>query len=511
MEEGLQGVLVIGCVLLVALGLILKDIFGRGEPRIGNLLIAHWLATVNDRSWEICIPLIFGAKFQKTLRPIAIFGLGFNLTNAIGLPVMGSWLDRNRRWDAQKASLTGLHLCILATSTIFVASEELEGVAFVLLVVLASFGGLMNATRTISLEKDVVVVVAEAANIPLSHLNATLRRIDLVAKSAAPAAFGLLFASFSPETAVPQTILTLSIMSLVSWPIEMFALRSLFNDFGDELEAKMHSHEGGIMHKHRAGHKPHAHPILENETVNEEILLEEENLENTERKISRYVSNGSNFSDLLRKILRFFSHRVFFAALAHSMLFLTVLDGSFLVTQFLLNSSVSSRVVGFFRGLGAFFGLMGTFLFAFVKDRFGLLRTGSVAIWTFWIILFPVGVLFADNAGAHLVGTSLTILLAVSRMFLWCYDIAVVEIFQSLISEEDRGVFNSIQTGMCNLFVCIIQIIGIQFHRIDQFEYLIYISLAVVFSAASIFSVWSVCHAWSSGVQGPRYETLEMT
>ena len=55
--------------------------------------------------------------------------------------------------------------------------------------------------------------------------------------------------------------------------------------------------------------------------------------------------------------------------------------------------------------------------------------------------------------------------MAVSRIGLWSFDLAETQIMQTYIVEEERGIINSTQTAMYQLFYVFMQIGGIIFSK----------------------------------------------
>ena len=172
-----------------------------------------------------------------------------------------------------------------------------------------------------------------------------------------------------------------------------------------------------------------------------------------------------------------------------------------LMTSYLKWRGVPESILGVFRGVGACFGMLGTFLYPFLLS-FGqqihsgdadslvpMKRAGVVAIWLFALILTPCAFAFLWSGRASdyvLLGCT-----ALARVGLWGFDLAETQILQVTVDDMDRGRISSMQAATHQTFFVVIQIAGMVFHDPRQFAWLVVYSVITVISAAVIFTLWS--------------------
>ena len=117
-------------------------------------------------------------------------------------------------------------------------------------------------------------------------------------------------------------------------------------------------------------------------------------------------------------------------------------------------------------------------------------KAGLTSIWIFWLLLLPGLLAFFISGESNVSDYTVMVSMAVSRIGLWSFDLAETQIMQTYIVEEERGIINSTQTAMYQLFYVFMQIGGIIFSKPKDFFVLVYFSMFIVLFACCLFSHW---------------------
>lgn len=317
---------------------------------------------------------------------------------------------------------------------------------FGLLIVIGIIGDLFSSASTLGIEKDWVVVIAGGDTNRLATLNVTLRRIDMFCKFVAPMSFGLLTAMHSDPirqiqigTAVVAGWAVLSVFPIyISWRSVYFAFQDL-----QKVKSK----------------KPKSNPLL--------VFC---------RGLSSYIQCPA-----------------FGASLGYCCLYFTVLsDHHPLSTAFLAQQGVGPALLGAARGGGAITGMLGTFLFPRLRAALGVIAANVVSSWLFVACIWPIcGMyffeMFSDQTRAHLMLCAIV----VSRIFLWSFDLANVQVMQESIAESSRGQINAMQGATCQLMELLMATLGLFYFSPSNFPTLFYCSAGGVGMAALLVTLWA--------------------
>jgi iron-regulated transporter 1 len=314
----------------------------------------------------------------------------------------------------------------------------------------------LNDAQTLAIERDWVVVIAGDDSNALAHLNTTMRRIDLSCKILAPMAFGIImdFAGSDPTTRAMIGAAAVGIWNLLSTPLEYFMTKDIYN----------------------------LNPALAVKELSEEDAHEQQT-GSTQNTVARY---SKMWKDYLK-------HPVFLLSFAFCSLYMTILDGGALNTAYLKWRGIPDSILGSSRGAGAVFGLVGTFIFPYVRKLLGRVESVAVlSVWLFWLCLAPVILAFIFVGESITSDYAMLGCMVVSRTWLWSADLAETQIMQEWIEPSRRGSINSMQTATYQFFYIMIQFMGIIFHDPRQFEALVIFSLATVFASAVGFTIWDL-------------------
>ena len=189
----------------------------------------------------------------------------------------------------------------------------------------------------------------------------------------------------------------------------------------------------------------------------------------------------------------YFRHPVFLLSFSFCVLYMTVLDGGTLNTGYLKWRGISDGILGTSRGIGAVFGLIGTFVFpVLVRYLESVERVAVVSAWLFWFSLLPVVVAFSLAGESRASDYSMIVAMIISRSFLWCTDLAETQVMQERVEADARGSINAMQTATSQMFFIAIQLVGVFCHNPAQFTFLVIFSIAAVLLSACGFSIWYI-------------------
>ena len=426
--------------------------------------------------WQFAVPVLFMEIFVDTLLPSACFSLVMYTTCLVAIPSVGRQLDAVNRWKAMRLAIVLENITIIACTALLGAMLLLTGadglhtpewtwplmLLFVGTLVCGGAGQVLSEAQTLSIERDWVVIIAQHSGMErssaLMRLNSTLRRIDLACKMLGPLAFGVImdFAGRDPTKRAMIGVSTVAIWNGLSTPLEYFMTRDIYALI-PELATKDNTSK----------------PPYDKE--------QEQDGADSKTTLSRYAA-------LWRNYLR---HPVFLLSFSYGALYMTILDNGSLNTAYLKWRGVSNSLLGFSRGVGAVFGLLGTVVFPYLRQIISRLeRVAVVSIWLFWLCLVPVLLVFVWAGESRMSDYVMLSCMVGARMWLWCGDLAETQIMQEWIEPSRCGAINAMQTATYQLFFMIIQLMGVVFYDPSQFQALVFFSVATVFVAAIGFTVW---------------------
>ncbi|GLC41594.1 hypothetical protein PLESTB_000698500 [Pleodorina starrii] len=205
----------------------------------------------------------------------------------------------------------------------------------------------------------------------------------------------------------------------------------------------------------------------------------------------------------------FWRQRVLLLCCALALLYMTVLSLGFLMTSFLKWSGLTEAEVSGYRGIGALTGLAATALFPPLSARAGLLFC-AVAGVTYQLACLAAGVLpvavevmaaAGSGGGGRPSTTQVRILVAglvSSRTGLWLYDLAVTQLIQEEVGQDQLGSVYGVQSSLQAVCEMLSFVAGLVSPDPARFHWLMLGSLGAVASAAAL--VW--CHACCTGRGG---------
>ncbi|KAI0070260.1 hypothetical protein K474DRAFT_1687515 [Panus rudis PR-1116 ss-1] len=457
------------------------------RPRevLHRLYVSHFLSTWNSRMFEFGAFLFLASTFSGTLRYASVYALVRSLAVAILSSWIGALVDRSNRLVVLRLSIVWQRVpvaisCLCFMSLLARDSERFTVALFSVVVMLACMEKLAAAVNTVAVERDWVIVISESLEIPRQDLNASIRRIDLFCKLFAPVFISLVH-SFATKAAI-WTVFGLNAASVV---VEYLAIAQVHID----LLYSVHLHgitDFNILHQVYQAVPELIRDAASSEQEAEVPSVQSNNTLSTMQKIILYVQNAA------QPWREYVSSPVFLASFALSMLYLTVLSFSGQMITYLLHVGFSSLEVSCMRVGAVISELAGTWAAPMAMRKLGPVRSGL------WFIDYQLACLasaavafvYLDSTASWLCSIILVVGVALSRLGLWGFDLAVQFLVQENTHESVRARFSSTEMAVQNIFELLSFASTIAFARPEQFKWPVFISFGVIAVAATCFAAY---------------------
>ena len=212
------------------------------------------------------------------------------------------------------------------------------------------------------------------------------------------------------------------------------------------------------------------------------------------------------------------------------MLFFSVMDTGALIFAYLKSQGIPYFNLGIGKGIGAVFGILGTYLTEMLHNKFnmGLELIGLITLWLFWISVAPSGIQFiAENlvhtdifsgdsichiglqmcsddrdSDANVDGAYVILVcMIVARLGLWAFDLAENQMMQERVRPSVRAQVNGVQMSVSEGFTILMSAFAMLFHATSDFYILLLVTLSMIFGACVVYTSWYCC---CSGTKGKR-------
>ncbi|XP_076934072.1 solute carrier family 40 member 2-like [Bidens hawaiensis] len=443
-----------------------------------NLYLGHFLARWGARTWEFSVGLYMINVWPDSLLMAAAYGMVESASITVFGPLVGQWIDNSTYPKVLRVWLLTQNISFIIAGVTVVGlliSPDLRVTnipMFALLVVMTNLSGavavLSTLAGTILIEREWVVVISEgnSSNL-LTKLNSTIRRIDLICTLFAPVVTGFIISFVS---------MIASAVSLITWNIlSVFLQYWLLNSVYKGVPALSESNR-------KRGTKlttPHQ------DTSNYPEDVSQGNL--TVRKMFKRVSD----SQYIRAWRVYLQQDVVLPGLSLALLYFTVLSFGTLMTARLEWGGMPAYIIRTGRGISAIIGISATFLYPFMETRISTIRTGLWSTWSQWtcLLVCVVSIWVKNNT------TSAYMLMAgvaMSRLGLWMFDLAVIQQMQDQVPESDRAVVGGVQNPIQSFWDLMTYIMGLFISNPQDFWKLVLISFGLVIIAAICVHVYRV-------------------
>eukprot|EP00300_Choanocystis_sp_HF-7_P003276 c12500_g1_i1.p1 GENE.c12500_g1_i1~~c12500_g1_i1.p1 ORF type:complete len:542 (+),score=101.95 c12500_g1_i1:41-1666(+) len=498
------------------------------------LYSSHFVAMWGQRTWQFAIVIFLTLVFPNSLRYVSVLGFTQSLTLMCLSPLVGEWADDTPRLKAIRIVLAfqeGLNflsaLCALALVTGSGGQTGLVG----LIVICSSLAELASSASTIVIEKDWVVVLSTKDSAWLSHTNSSMRRIDLFCLLAAPTLSGAIISASSASVAA----MLMAVWSLVAVAIEYYSMHQIYQNFpplsnprGTPPSLSPQPTDSVSTEAPQPNSEKDTRSLLASDTPPSRDdgveptpnTGEDSNLDPEQQQQQQATEDGAappstqsrwSFENLsaqaaqlprpvqlclgpLLAVVRsggvYQNQRVFPAALALALLYMTVLSLGEVQTAYMVSRHWSPIAMGGLRGFGAVLALFGSFSFPVFARNYGLVATGSIGGLQQWfMILFAVLSLYISSNSTSLIVLGLTT--AFSRIGLWIFDLSVNQLIQEYVPEHQRGAVNGVQQSLQSMFGLIAFLCSILLSHVDQFWVSAALSFLAVSASVTMYSLFA--------------------
>ncbi|MCJ1341506.1 hypothetical protein MMC09_006802 [Bachmanniomyces sp. S44760] len=349
----------------------------------------------------------------------------------------------------------------------------------------------------------------------LTSLNATMRRIDLICKLAAPVFVALIVAAFGSNRCC---VLTIAGMNCISWGIEALTAYQVWRTTPRLQERR------DVLSS------------ISSVTADTRINNSLERFNNVAAKA---------FEDQIQRLKQYFASDVWIPSVALAMLHISVLSYSATLITYLLNSGFSVTLITTARASSSVVEISSTFvapvgvsylaksskrhdqaeedfegLLEEVDDEgrmhsAGLERLGLWGIWSQLLNLLPVFIaidqihlsqqstnpanvlsrFLSQRFPRFFASLSMPILtlftfLSFSRLGLWLFDLTTTELTQTLVSPGSRSSFAGTEMSFVNVFELGQWVLAAVFSNPEDFIWLAGGSICAVGIAAGMYALW---------------------
>ncbi|XP_008464245.2 solute carrier family 40 member 2 isoform X1 [Cucumis melo] len=451
------------------------------------LYIGHFLARWGARMWEFSVGLYMISVWPNSLLFAAIYGVVESASTAFFGPIVGDLVDKLAYVKVLKIWLATQNISYIIAGVTVVALlfySDLKSTyftGFILLVILTNItgavGALSSLAGTILIEREWVVVISERRPPEvLTNINSMMRRIDLVCKLLSPVISGFIISFIS----LKASAMTLAVWNIISVWLEYWLFTSVY----DGIPALEESSQRRVS-------RLALRDMGESSSVSQQI----------ERLLPNDVDARSAERSWKVKVFNWFSKVPFVSAwkvyleqdtvlpgVALALLFFTVLSFGTLMTATLEWEGIPAYIIGIARGVSATIGIAATLVYPIVQSRILTLRTGLWSIWSQWTCLL-VCVVSIWIQNSLLSAYMLMMGVAVSRLGLWMFDLAVIQQMQDQVPESDRCVVGGAQNALQSTMDLMGYVMGVVISNPQDFWKLVLISFTAVTLAALLYTV----------------------
>jgi iron-regulated transporter 1 len=304
-----------------------------------KILLSRFLTRFGDQAWDFAVPLVLIQIFPGKIQVIALVYLVSKLAQILIGPSIASKVDNEKRITIYKLGIgsqtVAMILMWFLIMLLFLGQTEQAPFSFIqyagILFFLSAFSAISNlgsSLMDISVGFDLAVDVLPEEQ--LTEFNSRLKRLDLFTEVTAPIFAGLIFSLFSHKSEF-WGFSIVAILNLLTFLPEFYLLKAT---------------QDAVNYK-------------------EKITI---------------PKNSVNFLTVFFESLKKLKNKPYaLVIISYAFLWLSALSPhGVLLTSFLKDGAKASEfTIGLFRGLGALFGLIPTFLFFKIKNKLGLIKTSK--------------------------------------------------------------------------------------------------------------------------------------
>lgn len=415
-----------------------------------KILLSRFLTRFGDQAWDFAVPLVLIGLFPGKLQIVALYFLAVKVVQFFLTPWVMTSIDL---WERKKVFVLGIgsQTTALILSWLLIISQyetirTQSTFAYLLLALLILFGiisSIGSSLMEVSVGFDLAVDCLKKDELPV--FNSRLKRLDLLTEVCAPLIAGM--------------FLLLDIKSL---PYFGFTLIALINLVSFLPEYQLLS------------------SVLKSIRNNE-----------PEKILIKLDAQLNPFKEFINGIQYFKDQRYAVPMLAYTFLWLSVLSPhGVLLTGYLKDSAhLSETEIGIFRGFGALFGLIPTFVYSKMHARWKLKSTATMLLGfqTFCVLFAAYFFWLSSIWGMYL----FLIAILFSRIGLYGFSIAEAEARQSFIPKDLRGKINGFGVSLTSFATLFTFALGAILNSSADFKYLVFISAGFILIGFLTLRKWN--------------------
>ncbi|XP_047074094.1 solute carrier family 40 member 1-like [Lolium rigidum] len=433
--------------------------------------------------WEFSVGLYMIRIWPDSLLFAAVYGVVEASSVAVFGPMVGTLVDR-----LTYLQVLGLWLLVQSSSfivagisvTALLVYDDLKVTSFpifVALVILTNASGALAALSTLAgtilIEREWVVVICSGHPAAvLTKTNSVIRRIDLSCKLLAPVLSGFVISFVSTEASA----VALALWNVASVGLEYWLFVSVYNGvpaLGENVQLRRESSVGAAL--------PSSEIVA---TSDEEVQTYGQDAADWRVGVTKHLS----ILPCWESWVVYMRQDVMLPGVALAILYFTVLSFGTLMTATLDWKGIPAYVISLARGFSAIVGIAATLLYPVVHSRVSTLRTGLWSIWMQWCcLLLCVGSIWVSGGVAS--AWVLMAGVAASRLGLWMFDLAVMQLVQDNVRDSDRCIVGGVQNSLQSIFDLLTYIMGIIISDPRDFSELIVLSFFLVTCAALMYTL----------------------
>lgn len=414
-----------------------------------KILLSRFFTRFGDQAWDFAMPLVLIQLFPGKIQIIALVYLVSKFAQVLVGPSIASKVDNEKRITIYKLGIGSQTIAMILMWVLIVllflnktGHESISVFQYILILFfMATFSAISNlgsSLMDISVGFDLAVDVLPKAE--LTEFNSRLKRLDLFTEVTAPIFTGLIFSLFSQKSEYLGFSI-IALLNLLTFLPEFYLLKAT---------------QSGDSYK---------------------------------EKITVPRSNANFFKIFIEALTKLKNKPYALVIVSYAFLWLSALSPhGVLLTSFLKDGAKESEMtIGLFRGLGALFGLIPTFIFFKIKNKVGLVQTSKLFV-TFQficILLASLSFYFIHNIYPFL------IFILFSRIGLYGFSIGETELRQSMIPIEKRGEVNGIANSTTSMATLALFIAASLIGETANFGYLVIFSVVSVFISMILFFKFS--------------------
>ncbi|KAK0458031.1 iron transporter [Desarmillaria tabescens] len=438
----------------------------------------HFSSTWGDRCFEFAAYLFLIQIFRSTLLPASIFGFCTTGAAIVLSGWMGHLVDKRHRLRILQLAIFFQKVATASAYAAFTAiffidklleagsqGKNAEGPIWALFIAIVLSGMVIKLATVciqISIERDWATTIGEGDTVRLMRINTWLRRIDLICKLISPLFVSMLTTAVSYRFAAAF----LCGMAVTTASIEIPLSHVVYKMF-PALESE---YQQRMANSRDADQKSH----------------------NQKFSFKRWIDPRPTFRDWQE-----FSHFPVFYNHTSKPLETGMSRLISSSVSWCLQTIIDSPFIAGMRAICTVTGLIGTILLPHVERKIGLIRCGAWSIWSEVVTLVPtvlalyIGVPKGIGHGPAYNNAMLFGGMALSRVGLWMFDLAQLQILQEALEHHPRrNTLTALQYSLMNTFDMLKYVLTMILSDPQQFRWAGLVSWIVVFFGGLLYGVY---------------------